>query len=35
MRLTHRQMQITFLLVELLLPVSVMLFGVAVWWRRR
>ena len=34
-RLTHRQMQITFLLVELLLPVSVMLFGVAVWWRRR
>jgi gliding motility-associatede transport system auxiliary component len=34
-RLTHRQMQITFLLVEVLLPVSVMLFGVAVWWRRR
>jgi ABC-2 type transport system permease protein len=34
-RLTHRQMQITFLLVEILLPVSVMLFGVAVWWRRR
>lgn len=35
MRLTHRQMQITFLLVEVLLPLSVMLFGVAVWWRRR
>jgi ABC-type uncharacterized transport system involved in gliding motility auxiliary subunit len=35
MRLTHRQMQITFLLVEVLLPVSVMLFGAAVWWRRR
>jgi gliding motility-associatede transport system auxiliary component len=35
MRLTHRQMQVTFLLVEVLLPLSVMLFGVAVWWRRR
>jgi len=35
MRLTHRQMQITFLLVEVLLPLSVMAFGVAVWWRRR
>jgi hypothetical protein len=35
MRLTHRQMQVTFLLVELLLPLSVMLFGAAVWWRRR
>ncbi|HEX9534296.1 MAG TPA: Gldg family protein [Stellaceae bacterium] len=34
-RLTHRQMQVTFLLVEVLLPVSVMLFGAAVWWRRR
>jgi ABC-2 type transport system permease protein len=35
MRLTHRQMQVTFLLVEVLLPLSVMLFGAAVWWRRR
>ncbi|MBV8507755.1 MAG: Gldg family protein [Alphaproteobacteria bacterium] len=34
-RLTHRQMQVTFLLVEVVLPVSVMLFGAAVWWRRR
>jgi ABC-type uncharacterized transport system len=34
-RLTHRQMQITFLLVEVLLPLSVVLFGAAVWWRRR
>jgi hypothetical protein len=35
MRLTHREMQVTFLLVEVLLPISVMLFGAAVWWRRR
>ena len=35
MRLTHRQMQITFLLVEVLLPLSVMALGVVVWWRRR
>jgi hypothetical protein len=35
MRLTHRQMQVTFILVEVLLPLSVMLFGAAVWWRRR
>jgi ABC-2 type transport system permease protein len=35
MRLTHRQMQVTFLLVEVLLPLCVMLFGAAVWWRRR
>jgi ABC-type uncharacterized transport system involved in gliding motility auxiliary subunit len=35
MRLTHRQMQITFLLIEILLPLSVMLLGAAVWWRRR
>ena len=35
MRLTHRQMQVTFLLVEVMLPVSVMLFGAVVWWRRR
>jgi gliding motility-associatede transport system auxiliary component len=34
-RLTHRQMQVTFLLVEVLLPLSVMLFGLVVWWRRR
>jgi ABC-type uncharacterized transport system len=34
-RLTHREMQVTFLLVEVLLPLSVMLFGAAVWWRRR
>jgi ABC-type uncharacterized transport system involved in gliding motility auxiliary subunit len=35
MRLTHRQMQVTFLLIEVLLPLSVMAFGVVVWWRRR
>jgi hypothetical protein len=35
MRLTHRQMQVTFLLVEVVLPLCVMLFGAAVWWRRR
>jgi ABC-2 type transport system permease protein len=35
MRLTHRQMQVTFLLVEVLLPLSVMLFGAAMWWWRR
>src|SRR5262249_32356656 len=35
MRLTHRQMQVTFLLVEVLLPLSVMLLGAVVWWRRR
>ena len=35
MRLTHRQIQVTFLLVEALLPLSVMVFGAAVWWRRR
>jgi ABC-type uncharacterized transport system involved in gliding motility auxiliary subunit len=34
-RLTHRQMQATFLLVEVVLPISVILFGAAVWWRRR
>ena len=34
-RLTHRQMQATFLLVEVLLPLSVMLLGAKVWWRRR
>jgi hypothetical protein len=35
MRLTHRQMQLTFLLVEVLLPLSVILLGAVVWWRRR
>lgn len=35
MRLTHRQMQVTFLLVEVALPLSVMAFGAIVWWRRR
>jgi hypothetical protein len=34
-RLTHRQMQITFLVVEVLLPLSIMLLGIAVWWQRR
>jgi ABC-type uncharacterized transport system involved in gliding motility auxiliary subunit len=34
-RLTHRQMQVTFLLVEVLLPLGVILLGAAVWWRRR
>jgi ABC-2 type transport system permease protein len=35
MRLTHRQMQVTFLLVEVMLPLSVILMGAAIWWRRR
>jgi hypothetical protein len=35
MRLTHRQMQVTFLLVEVLLPLTVMLFGAAIWRLRR
>jgi ABC-type uncharacterized transport system involved in gliding motility auxiliary subunit len=34
-RLTHREMQVTFLLIEVLLPLSVMGFGIAVWRRRR
>jgi gliding motility-associatede transport system auxiliary component len=34
-RLTHRQMQVTFFLVEVLMPLSVMVFGAVVWWRRR
>lgn len=34
-RLTHREMQLTFFLIEILLPLSVILFGVAVWRRRR
>lgn len=33
--LTHRQMQVVFVLVELLLPLSVMLAGVLVWRSRR
>jgi ABC-2 type transport system permease protein len=33
--LTHRSMQTVFLLVEVLLPLSVMLTGALVWWRRR
>jgi ABC-2 type transport system permease protein len=34
-RLTHREMQLTFFLIEILLPLSVMAFGIAVWRRRR
>lgn len=34
-RLTHRQMQLTFFLIEILLPLSVIGFGVAMWRRRR
>jgi hypothetical protein len=34
-RLTHREMQITFFLIEILLPLSVIVFGIAVWRRRR
>lgn len=33
--LTTRQMQRIFLLVEVLLPLSVVLVGAVVWWRRR
>jgi ABC-type uncharacterized transport system involved in gliding motility auxiliary subunit len=33
--LTHREMQVTFILIEILLPLSVILFGVVVWQRRR
>jgi ABC-type uncharacterized transport system involved in gliding motility auxiliary subunit len=34
-QLTHREMQVTFVVVELLLPLSVILCGIAVWrWRR-
>ena len=35
MRLTHRQMQATFLIIVVLLPLSVVLLGAVVWWRRR
>jgi hypothetical protein len=34
-RLTHRQMQVTFVVLVVLLPLVVMLLGAAVWWRRR
>jgi hypothetical protein len=34
-RLTHREMQVTFLLIEILLPLSVIAFGLAVLRRRR
>jgi hypothetical protein len=33
--LTNSEMQVTFFLVEILLPLSVMLLGVGVWWWRR
>jgi hypothetical protein len=33
--LTRAQMQVVFLLVEVLLPLSVTLIGLLVWWRRR
>ncbi|MBV8398347.1 MAG: Gldg family protein [Acetobacteraceae bacterium] len=33
--LTHHQMQAVFLLVEVMLPLTVMLLGAFVWWRRR
>ncbi|HEY4044463.1 MAG TPA: Gldg family protein [Rhodopila sp.] len=35
MTLTHRQMQGIFLVIELLLPLSVVLLGGLVWWHRR
>jgi hypothetical protein len=35
MTLTHRQMQGIFLVIELLLPLSVILVGSLVWWHRR
>jgi hypothetical protein len=33
--LTKSQMQRIFLLIEVLLPLSVVTVGAAVWWRRR
>jgi ABC-2 type transport system permease protein len=33
--LTSAQMRDTFVVLEVLLPVSTALFGVAMWWRRR
>ena len=35
LRLTHRQMQATFLVLVVLLPLGVVLLGAAVWWHRR
>jgi hypothetical protein len=35
LQLTHRQMQATFLIIVVLLPLTVALLGAAVWWRRR
>jgi hypothetical protein len=34
-QLTHRQMQATFLIIVVLLPLTVALLGAIVWWRRR
>jgi ABC-type uncharacterized transport system involved in gliding motility auxiliary subunit len=34
-QLTHREMQVTFVVVEILLPLSVILCGIAVWRTRR
>jgi hypothetical protein len=33
--LTSRQMRNVFLILEVVLPLSTLLLGVAVWWRRR
>jgi ABC-2 type transport system permease protein len=33
--LTSRQMRDTFMALEVLLPLSTALLGVAMWWRRR
>ena len=33
--LTSQQMRNVFLVIEVLLPLSTMMFGVLVWWRRR
>jgi ABC-type uncharacterized transport system involved in gliding motility auxiliary subunit len=35
LRLSHRQMQATFLIIVLLLPLTMALIGAVVWWRRR
>ena len=35
LQLTHRQMQATFLIIVVLLPLTMALIGAAVWWRRR
>jgi hypothetical protein len=35
LQLTHLQMQATFLIIVVLLPLTVALLGAAVWWRRR